>query len=175
MGEGTAITPPGRTSIEPNLSRDGTKVAYHVPYGETGGSGQADVRNELWVESLVDGSEAPVIADGKYSRWFGRWSPDGTQLVYGRRDLRTNERQLMVWSSQTHDEQPLAAPNTFTNIAARTDGRCSPTANSQIRHSTPGRRWPHRQTARENCGIRSVSPGNLPETANLRKSERRHV
>ena len=113
-GEGVAITPPGRTSVEPSLSRDGTKVAYHVPYGETGGAGQADVHNELWVKSLVDGSEAPVIADHGYSRWFGRWSPDGTQLAYGRRDLRTNERRLMVWSSQTHDEQPLAAPNTFT-------------------------------------------------------------
>jgi Tol biopolymer transport system component/DNA-binding winged helix-turn-helix (wHTH) protein len=112
IGDGAPITPPGRTSIEPNLSRDGTKVAYYVPYGETGGLAQADVRNELWVKSLVDGSEAPVITDHEYSRWFGRWSPDGTQLAYERRDLRTNERQLMVWSSQTHDEQPLAAPNT---------------------------------------------------------------
>jgi Tol biopolymer transport system component/DNA-binding winged helix-turn-helix (wHTH) protein len=116
IGDSAPITPPGRTSVEPNLSRDGTKVAYYVPYGETGGSAQADVRNELWVKSLVDGSEAPVIADHEYSRWFGRWSPDGMQLAYDRRDLKTNERQLMVWSTQTYDEQPLAAPNTFTGI-----------------------------------------------------------
>jgi len=113
VGEGTAITPPGRTSVEPDLSRDGSKVAYFVPYGETAGGSNVDVRNEVWVKSLVDGSEAPVIPDHDYSRWFGRWSPDGIHLAYERRDLKTNERQLMVWSSQTHDEEPLAAPNTL--------------------------------------------------------------
>ena len=148
LGHGAAITPPGRTSIEPNLSRDGTKVAYHVPYGEQGGMGQADVRNELWVKSLVDGSEAPVIADGKYSRWFGRWSPDGTQLAYGRRDPRTNERQLMVWSSQTHDEQPLAAPNTFTiPLDWSSDGKWLLTAKRNEIWLTAVASAPHVETA----------------------------
>ena len=67
------------------------------------------------MKSLVDGSEAPVIADQEYSRWFPQWSPDGTRLAYERRNLKTNERQLMVWSSQTHDEEPMAAPNTLFN------------------------------------------------------------
>ena len=44
-----------------------------------------------------------------YSRWLAVWSPDGMQLAYERRKLRTNERQLMVWSSQSHDEEPLTA------------------------------------------------------------------
>jgi Tol biopolymer transport system component/DNA-binding winged helix-turn-helix (wHTH) protein len=112
-GDGTAITPPGRTSIDPDISRDGSYLAYQVPHGEKGGLSNLDVRNEVWVKSLVDGSEAPVIADQEYSRWFARWSPDGTRLAYGRRNLKTNERQLMVWSRQTHDEEPFAAPNTF--------------------------------------------------------------
>ena len=33
-GDGTAITSPGRTSIEPDISRDGMNVAYYVPHGE---------------------------------------------------------------------------------------------------------------------------------------------
>ena len=66
------------------------------------------MRNELWLKSLVDGREAPVISDD-YSRWLAVWSPDGMQLAYERRKLRTNEKQLMVWSSQSHDEEPLTA------------------------------------------------------------------
>jgi predicted mannosyl-3-phosphoglycerate phosphatase (HAD superfamily) len=31
------------------------------------------------------------------------------QLAYERRKLRSNERQLMVWSGQSHDEEPLTA------------------------------------------------------------------
>jgi len=101
-GSGEAITSPGRTSVDPVLSRDGTKVAYVVPQGE----GNRPTYVELWVKSLMDGSDSPVIADG-YSRWLAQWSPDGMQLAYERRKLRTNERQLMVWSGQSHDEEPL--------------------------------------------------------------------
>jgi len=107
-GSGEAVTSPGRLSAEPNLSRDGTKVAFFVPHGESLGLGYLDVRNEVWVKSLVDGSEVPVISDD-YSRWFGRWSPDGMQLAYQRRNRKTNERQLMLWSSQNHDERPLGS------------------------------------------------------------------
>jgi len=108
-GDGNAITSPGRTSVEANLSRDGTKIAYVVSHGETANSG--DVRNEVWLRSLVDGSEAPVIAGDGYSRWVTQWSPDGTQLAYGRRNLSTNEHQLMAWSSQSHEEEPLTSLN----------------------------------------------------------------
>ncbi len=106
-GSGTAVTSPGRTSVESNLSRDGTKVAYVVPHGETSGPATGDVRNEVWLKSLADGSEAPVISVDGYSRWVTQWSPDGTQLAYGRRNLSTNEHQLMVWSSRTQEEEPV--------------------------------------------------------------------
>jgi Tol biopolymer transport system component/DNA-binding winged helix-turn-helix (wHTH) protein len=105
-GNGEAITSPGRTSAEPTLSRDGTKVAYHAIHGESYGLSFVDVRNEVWVKSLVDGRETPVITDD-YSRWFPQWSPDGAHLAYQRRNRRTNEKQLMVWSSQSHEEEPL--------------------------------------------------------------------
>jgi Tol biopolymer transport system component/DNA-binding winged helix-turn-helix (wHTH) protein len=105
-GSGEAITSPGTMSVDPKLSRDGSKVAYIVPHGEGNGTAYGDVRNEVWVKSLVDGREAPVIADG-YSRWSHQWSPDGMQLAYQRRNRRTNEKQLVVWSSESHGEEPL--------------------------------------------------------------------
>jgi len=60
----------------------------------------------VWVKSLLDGHESPLVADD-YSRWLARWSPNGTQLAYERRNRRTNERQVMLWSSQSHEEEPL--------------------------------------------------------------------
>ena len=104
-GKGDAITSPGRMSLDPVLSADGAKVVYVVPHGETSGF-SGDVRNELWLKSLVDGREAPVISDD-YSRWLALWSPDGMQLAYESRKLRTSEKQLMVWSGQSRDEEPL--------------------------------------------------------------------
>jgi Tol biopolymer transport system component len=105
-GNGEVLTSPGRISLDPTLSPDGTKVAYYVYHGERPGLAW-DVRTEVWLKSLVDGSEAPVIADDD-SRFFPQWSPDGMQLVYTRRRSMTNERQLVLWSSQSHDEGPLA-------------------------------------------------------------------
>jgi Tol biopolymer transport system component/DNA-binding winged helix-turn-helix (wHTH) protein len=105
-GNGKAVTSPGRTSVEPSLSRDGTKVAYHVPHGESYGPGFGDIRNEVWVKSLVDESEIPLPTEG-YSSWFPLWSPNGTELIYSRKNLRTNERQVMLWSSQSREEEPL--------------------------------------------------------------------
>ena len=92
--------------MNPDLSRDGMKVAYVVPHGDGLGVASIGLRSELWVKSLVDGREAPLIADD-YSRWLGRWSPDGTGLVFMRRKLTTNDNQLMVWYSQNHEEEPL--------------------------------------------------------------------
>jgi Tol biopolymer transport system component len=106
---GYAISSPGRMSVDPVLSRDDTKVAYVVPYGESSGPAYGDARNEVWVKSLLDGSEAPVIADHDYSRWGPQWSLDSKQLLYERRKLGTHHRQLMVWSSQSREEQPLTA------------------------------------------------------------------
>jgi len=121
-GNGTAITSPGRRSVEPNLSRDGTKVAYFVPHGESYGPGFGDIQNEVWVKSLVDGSEVPIFVDN-FSRWFPRWSPDGAQLIYERRNLKTNERQLMIWSSQTREEEPLTGVTKTLIYDWSTDGK----------------------------------------------------
>ena len=105
-GDGSAITSPGRPSIEPVLSRDGTKVAYFVPHGEKSGIDNLNVRNEVWVKSLLDGSEAPIVADD-FTRWYPVWSPDGMRLAYARRKPQATEFQLMTWSIQNHEEEPL--------------------------------------------------------------------
>jgi Tol biopolymer transport system component len=114
-GSGEAITSPGRMSVAPTLSPDGAKVAYVVPHGEGNGPAPGDVRNEVRVKSLVDGSEVPVISDD-YSRWAQRWSPDSMRLAYERRKLGTTEKQLMVWSSQSHEEEPLTTPGSSFRI-----------------------------------------------------------
>jgi Tol biopolymer transport system component len=55
----------------------------------------------------VDGREAPIIADG-HSRAAGSWSPDGRQLVYIHDPSNaTTPQQLMIWSSETHNEEPF--------------------------------------------------------------------
>jgi len=70
----------------------------------------------------VDGSEVPIFVDN-FSRWFPRWSPDGAQLIYERRNLKTNERQLMIWSSQTREEEPLTGVTKTLIYDWSTDGK----------------------------------------------------
>jgi len=96
--KGQPITAAGRNAFMPNLSRDGKRVAFSVLYAGAW---------EVWEKSLVDGREAPIIAD-KHSRAAGLWSPDGQQLVYIRdKSIVSTPQQLMIWSSQTHSEEPL--------------------------------------------------------------------
>jgi len=96
--KGQAITAAGRTALFPNLSRDGRRVAFSVL--------RAGIWN-LWEKSLVDGREVPIVAD-EYDRAGPEWSPDGMQLVYSRqKSSAATPDRLMIWSSQTHSEEPL--------------------------------------------------------------------
>jgi len=147
-GNGDAITSPGRMSVDPNLSRDGLKVAYVVPHGESLGVAYVGVRSEVWVKSLVDGREAPLIADD-YSRWVGRWSPDGLGLVYTRRKLTTNDSQLMVWSSQSHEEEPLTTEGSTVGSVEdwSSDGKWLLTSSHEGIWLVPLAAAPHAETA----------------------------
>jgi DNA-binding winged helix-turn-helix (wHTH) protein/dipeptidyl aminopeptidase/acylaminoacyl peptidase len=96
--KGRAITAAGRTAVGPNLSRDGKHVAFTVSR-----AGPWD----LWEKSLADGREVPIIAD-EHGRVGAQWSPDGMQLAYTRqKSSEATPYQMMIWSSQTHSEEPL--------------------------------------------------------------------
>jgi Tol biopolymer transport system component/DNA-binding winged helix-turn-helix (wHTH) protein len=96
-GPGQPLTAPGRTALVPSMSRDGKKVAFSIDLAG---------RFELWEKSLIDGREAPLVADD-YDRRYAQWSPDATRLAYTRRSISSGEQQLMVWSFTNHSEEPL--------------------------------------------------------------------
>ncbi len=96
-GHGKPITSSGGRAVVPTLSRDGKKLAFDVE--------RAGIW-ELWQKSLMDGREAPIIAD-EYVRDSAQWSPDGEHLAYQRE--KPDEHQLMMWSADTRIEEPLAS------------------------------------------------------------------
>jgi len=98
IGTGQAVTSRGVEAWTPTLSRDGKKVAFS--------SERAGKTIEVWEKSLVDGREAPIVADD-YTRDYPQWSPDGTRLAYERFNNSTNEDQIMVWSGPSRNEEPL--------------------------------------------------------------------
>jgi Tol biopolymer transport system component len=100
-GPGQAVTSPGMDAWRHNLTRDGKKLVFNR---------LRDGKWELW-ETTLGGSEAPIMADDAYARYLPRWSPDGTRLAYQREKLSTRESQVVEWSSQSHEEEPLTAPS----------------------------------------------------------------
>ena len=100
LGRGEPVTTPGVDAWWENMSRDGKKLVF---------VGKRSGKWNLWVKSLVDGSEAP-IRDDNYVRQVPQWSPDGTRLAFSRTEYgKDNVTDLVVWSSQSHDEQPITA------------------------------------------------------------------
>jgi Tol biopolymer transport system component len=91
------LSSPGTGSFVQTLSRDGKKLAF---------VGKRDGVFELWEKSLVDGREAPIIV-GDYERAYPQWSPDGMWLAYTRVKPFTGKEQVVVWSSESHTEEPV--------------------------------------------------------------------
>jgi Tol biopolymer transport system component/DNA-binding winged helix-turn-helix (wHTH) protein len=96
-GSGQAATSLSVNAWEQNLSRDGTKLAF---------SNYRAGKFELWEKSLLDGHEAPLVSDD-YDRVAPQWSPDGRRLAYQRANSSTGENKSMVWSGQSHSEEPV--------------------------------------------------------------------
>jgi Tol biopolymer transport system component/DNA-binding winged helix-turn-helix (wHTH) protein len=102
-GAGQAVTSQGIEAWQPNLSRDGKKLAFMVLRAG---------KWELWEKSLADGKESPIEADDfNYIRSFPQWSPEGMRLAYVREQLGKPGSQLFVWSTETRAEVPLAPLN----------------------------------------------------------------
>jgi len=97
-GNGEPATSSGFEAWEGNLSRDGKKLVFAC--NRAG-------KWELWQKSLVDGTEAPVVADDAYVRDEPQWSPDGTRLAYLRQNFQSQDNRLVVWDSATREEREI--------------------------------------------------------------------
>jgi Tol biopolymer transport system component/DNA-binding winged helix-turn-helix (wHTH) protein len=98
IGAGRSVTSPGVEAWEPNLSRDGRKLAFSILRAG---------KRELWEQSLQDGQERRIAPDDNYVRFHPRWSPDGRRLAYGRSSVGSGESQVVVWSAEGRFEEPL--------------------------------------------------------------------
>jgi Tol biopolymer transport system component/DNA-binding winged helix-turn-helix (wHTH) protein len=99
-GPGTPVTSPGVDAWLTALTPDGSKLAF---------SGVRAGESRLWVKSLPDGRELPVFLDS-YERDSPRWSPDGSRLAYARYPQNSDQGQIMVWSAETRQEEPVTSP-----------------------------------------------------------------
>jgi Tol biopolymer transport system component len=99
-GPGIPVTSPGVDAWLTALTPDGNKLAFAgTRVGET----------HLWVKSLPDGRELPLFLDS-YSRSAPQWSPDGSRLAYTRIRSESDQGQIMVWSTDTRQEEPVTSP-----------------------------------------------------------------
>jgi len=97
-GPGQAVTSPGMEIAGGlGLTRDAKKLAF--PVNRAG-------KLDLWQKSLLDSHETPIVSD-VHNRFGPQWSPEGTRLAYVRE--KTGGSQVMVWSSQSGNEEPLTA------------------------------------------------------------------
>ena len=97
-GAGRSVTSPGVEAWEPNLSRDGKKLAFRALRAGKG---------ELWEQSLLDGRAEPIAPGDNYVRFNPRWSPDGRRLAYGRASVGSTGSQLFVWYAERRVEESL--------------------------------------------------------------------
>ena len=88
------MTSPGVEATGQSLTRDGKKLAF---------SGNRAGKQDLWEKSLVDGREAPIVADD-----YNRLDPSGPAMdAPGIHSRQKGGSQLMMWSSQSRNEEPL--------------------------------------------------------------------
>jgi len=101
-GSARAVTTAGTVALRPVLSRDGKKLVF---------CGNRAGKWGLREVSLLDGQEVQIVPNDLYGVDRPQWSPNGTQLAYARQNPTTQEFQLMLWSGETHNEEPLTTPS----------------------------------------------------------------
>lgn len=98
-GAGRPVTSPGINAWLTSVSRDGNKLAFSgVRAGETG----------LWFKPLPDGREVRLPTDSSPAS-SPVWSPDGMRLAYFRVGHNPDQGQLMLWSVDTRQGEPLTS------------------------------------------------------------------
>ena len=93
-GPGVPVTTGGIEAWGLNLSRDGKKLAVQ---------GNRDGQSGIWEVSIPNGREEPLVPGDSLIRDIPIWSPDGKRAAYQRCG------QFVVWSSEKHTEDPIAA------------------------------------------------------------------
>jgi Tol biopolymer transport system component/DNA-binding winged helix-turn-helix (wHTH) protein len=106
LGPSHPISPEAVEAWEPNLSPDGKSLAF---------CGRRADKWDLWVVSVTDGHEIHIGGDD-YTRDRPQWSPDSARLAYTRTNLANGTIQMMLWSKETGEEQPLADPDPNLSI-----------------------------------------------------------
>ena len=98
IGRGEPVTVAGVNAWLPDLTRDGKRLAFGIQRGGT---------RELWQKSLVDGRETMLY--NATSFWSPRWSPDATQLAYGRQNPRGGGWSIVSMPVEGGNERVLAS------------------------------------------------------------------
>ncbi|HYK34452.1 winged helix-turn-helix domain-containing protein [Alloacidobacterium sp.] len=99
-GPGQPVTSPGIEAWSLNLSRDGTRLMV---------GGNHDGQGGTWETLLPNGREEPLVADDSYNRDAPIWSPDGKRAAYVRWQSNSDKVQVVVWSSDHRNEDPVEA------------------------------------------------------------------
>ena len=99
-GPGQPVTSPGIEAWSFNLSRDGKRLIVW---------GNQDGRQRAWEKLLPSGRETPLVGDDSYNRNPPALSPDGKRAAYVRSQNVADNVQVVVWSSEHRNEEPLQA------------------------------------------------------------------
>jgi Tol biopolymer transport system component/DNA-binding winged helix-turn-helix (wHTH) protein len=114
-GPGTPITADELDANEPDITRDGKRLAFFK-------TSQHTARFEMWERSFETGGERLLLAAGGFIRAFPRWSRDGARLAYRRRrstDRNRNqfEAALGMLRAGGREEELLTTPSPANVLA----------------------------------------------------------
>jgi Tol biopolymer transport system component len=99
-GLGQPVTSTGIEAWALSLSRDGKRLGVW---------GNRDGQMGTWETSVANGREEPLGSGDYYWRGLPIWSPDGKRAAYTRRQTSSDKGQVVVWSSNNRNEDPVRA------------------------------------------------------------------